>query len=274
MITPRKSLAKKSRISEDRGILFLEKQFTAKSLTQLVNGDTVAIRVQDFYDGDTGDRLGEWIMDESARVRLEANLDTNRKYPSYNRCEDLQTIYETEDRGLPSRATTASKMKAVVGRMDPLSEVLRSLSAAWPHGAEVSTYYGEKEYAGKGWVYAPGTKSDPHTDESDECPRNFAANVYLIVPERGGELLIMKKPEIEEWLSGKYGAHRELLMQHPDLHTDHPRSSYLIKPQRGELIIFDSSHYHAVRPSKEGYRVTFNMFIKMKSTDGPFLISQ
>jgi len=118
-------------------------------------------------------------------------------------------------------------------------------------------------------------EAEPHVDRLEwDAPigrfrrvpiRQIAANVYLAVPEHGGELQIWNnKPTARDYEAlrnpASYGLRKELLGA-PDVE---------IRPAPGELILFDAQKIHAVAPSSGKSRVTVAMFLVQFDQDGPF----
>jgi L-gamma-glutamyl-L-propargylglycine hydroxylase len=92
-----------------------------------------------------------------------------------------------------------------------------------------------------------------------ELTAQLAFNVYLSVPPRGGDLVIWRRRwrhEDERSRVG-YGYHEEVVSGEHHV---------VIAPTPGEAVLFDSRHYHVVRPVFDGRRVSFGFFVGLTRT--------
>ncbi|MCE2790633.1 MAG: 2OG-Fe(II) oxygenase [Saprospiraceae bacterium] len=91
-----------------------------------------------------------------------------------------------------------------------------------------------------------------------------AGNIYLSLPEEGGELLLWDiKPDYEEY---------EALKEHRHDFIDTSKLSsepIVMKPRNGELILFRSDHIHAVSSAKNVNRIALSCFVGYYGDDQP-----
>ena len=92
----------------------------------------------------------------------------------------------------------------------------------------------------------------------------LAANIYVQPSEGGGDLELwsssLDRDEYERLkLPGSYGLDRAKL----------PPSAVRVKPEAGDLILFNANKTHAVRPVTSGIRVTVSCFIGVRSLTLP-----
>jgi hypothetical protein len=86
----------------------------------------------------------------------------------------------------------------------------------------------------------------------------FAFNLYLSVPEHGGETVVWRhrwNPADEACrLPNSYGYAEDVVGD---------AESFEIKPVVGEALLFDPRNFHAVRPSLDGRRIALGFSVGM-----------
>ncbi len=95
----------------------------------------------------------------------------------------------------------------------------------------------------------------------------LASNVYLKPAKKGGDILLWDiKPSADEYAmmkkSDSYGIERHKTGD-PDV---------IIRPDLGDLIIFNPEYVHAVDRVEEGRRVTWSSFIGVKDENQPLFV--
>ncbi|WP_051011299.1 2OG-Fe(II) oxygenase [Bartonella rattaustraliani] len=117
----------------------------------------------------------------------------------------------------------------------------------------------------------PGIDLEPHIDDLEwtlpkdidfKLKHQLSANIYLQVPEKGGELELWNiLPSAQEYekLKGNrhYGINRH----------DMPPPAVTLKPELGDLIFLNPPFIHAVRPVADADRITASAFIGIEADD-------
>ena len=243
--------------------MYLEtERLRTEHMQSLLNGDLLAIRLSQFIDASTSQKLGVQIINKG--------FDRYVNAPSIGRIG--MAFYEAENQ--PERM--ASYFEGVFDNIDELRrrctpylspiDMLRcTLDEVWPAGATLETLYGKKMYVGLSRVVQPDVHFLAHHDIlAKDAPGNYqaislqgqlAANVYLKIPEQGGELQIWKTElspaEFDQMRGDSYGIHPDLLGA-PEVQ---------ICPGPGDLIIFNSRKMHAVTPGKGDLRLSLSCFV-------------
>jgi len=106
-------------------------------------------------------------------------------------------------------------------------------------------------------------KDAPDAFHAHTLEAQFACNVYVDMPQEGGELQIWSN-EIDPYkfdsLRGEsYGIDPAILGE-PDL---------VLRPSPGDIIIFNSRKMHAVAPGRYNSRVSLSCFIGYRGEHSP-----
>jgi hypothetical protein len=146
----------------------------------------------------------------------------------------------------------------------------------WPKGANLQTLSGRKMFVGLSRSMRPGAPLLAHHDmfsrlapldpEANNLLMQMAVNVYVDVPQEGGELLIWKTEisdaEFLRRRGSKYGMDIEPLGA-PDI---------VVKPRVGDLIIFNARKLHAVGPGCGSDRLTVSSFLGYRGESQPLTV--
>ena len=167
----------------------------------------------------------------------------------------------------------------------PVDRLRLELDETWPFGACLGKYLGQT--LRPAIMRIMNEKNDfnfsvpkhglIHTDDFPKLKSfwgTFSANIYLKIPEEGGELYIwsinLKKIKgIRSYLSAQLLA--MIMTQGYVFDIEWQQKIFkllpkphIIKPQMGDLIIFHSGRPHSVAPVTKGVRVTNQLFIDAK----------
>ena len=155
----------------------------------------------------------------------------------------------------------------------PLDTLRCRLDEVWPAGAHLQSLFGRKMFVGLSRMVEPDTTFLAHHDifsddapgmaESESLLAQFGANVYVQMPEQGGELLMwhrnLDKQEFDERRRGEYGIEIGELSP-PDV---------VLKPGTGDLLIFDARKLHAVASPQDHSRLALSCFVAYRGEDEP-----
>ncbi|WP_068317395.1 2OG-Fe(II) oxygenase [Polycladidibacter hongkongensis] len=155
----------------------------------------------------------------------------------------------------------------------PLDSLRAILDDIWPAGAGLQTMFGRKMFVGLSRMVEPNTtflahhdifaEDAPGIEEAESLTAQFAANIYFSVPQKGGELLMWHRnlttSEFDEQRKGKYGISIE----------DLPAPDVIVKPNTGDLLLFDSRKIHAVASPQDSPRRAVSFFVGYRGEDNP-----
>ncbi|MEV4924790.1 2OG-Fe(II)-dependent halogenase WelO5 family protein [Streptomyces roseoverticillatus] len=153
---------------------------------------------------------------------------------------------------------------------DPFEECRAALGADWPGGIRVGRRSGRE--MGAGVAREPNQGFRVHFDDTlreffrgdlldSTIVTQFAFNMYLSVPESGGETIIWRHrwdPADEAFrLPGSYGYDESVV---GDV------ESIELSPEVGEAVLLNPHFFHAVRPSRGARRIALGFAVGLSVT--------
>lgn len=232
--------------------------------------DVLAIHVKNFIPRELVDCIAQKILTTEYEHYLNA--------PSIGRIG--MAFYETERRPELLETYFKSALKNIndlrkrcAPYASPIDTLRCTLDEVWPAGANLESMYGRKMFIGLSRMVEPDVyflahhdifaKDAPDSYKAHSLQSQFACNVYLDMPMNGGELQIWEKeltPQEFDDIRGKsYGVDPSLL----------GNPSLQIKPEPGDLIIFNSRKMHAVAPGIKTSRLSLSSFIGYRGQHQP-----
>ena len=240
------------------------------ALLSLAAGEVMVIRVQGFID--------------SATCALIAQRAEGHGYSSYLNVPSVRRIgmafYETDNRTdlvddyfRSARLNISNFREACAPYLSPIDTLRCMLDEVWPPGANLQTLGERKMFIGLSRMVEAGTTFLAHHDKfSEDAPGHaestnllaqFGANVYIQMPESGGDLVMWKQeistPEFDELRGDEYGVSIERLGK-PDV---------TVTPRPGDLLIFNSRKMHAVLMGTGRSRLALSCFVGYRGPSKP-----
>jgi hypothetical protein len=241
-----------------------------ESLLRLTDERLLAVRVRHFVPRPLADELGQQILGNGFATYTNA--------PSIGRIG--MAFYEAENQRAQMDdyfASVANNLEELRRRcrpyLNPIDLVRCTLDEVWPAGARLQTLWGRKMYVGLSRVVKPGVrflahhdifaKDAPGSEEAESLTTQLACNVYLTMPSVGGELQLWSEelsPDAFDALRGdSYGIEPDRLG--PPCLT--------IRPEPGDLILFNSRRMHAVTPGNDQPRLSLSCFVGYRGVAEP-----
>ena len=247
----------------------------SQDLQALFTGDLLALRIPGFFS-------------EQICLHLLASFQGLALFDHYRMAKDMgimrigMSLFETENQ--PEHLHTYYKeAKETMKKLDaicyphknPLALLHEQLDQAWPHGAMVENIHGHPMQPGIVRLFQAGAYSGlpPHHDvlkkdipdasRANEQIAQLAANIYLAVPDRGGEVEIWDYDPKEEEYDTLFTGHHDFM----DRNLLPPKAA-MMHPKVGELILMRSTNVHAVQPSF-GTRLSMACFLGYYGTEHP-----
>ncbi|MFJ8308908.1 MULTISPECIES: 2OG-Fe(II) oxygenase [unclassified Streptomyces] len=180
----------------------------------------------------------------------------------------------SRDRYHAEARANIQRMRDIFAPYASPSDVLRLLlEETWNTGTNLLHVEGRKAFIGICRYQDKDVDLNPHTDalernlpaeHSVELTAQLSANIYVNIPQSGGELELWGTEPGEATyneLKGErvWGLEREQLGP--------PRE--VIKPAPGDLLLLNPRQIHAVRPSGDEPRITLGHFLGYYGADRP-----
>lgn len=259
---------------EDRGneyvIKTTRKDLTACHIRSLAHHEVRIIQVKSFVDKEAAQIISKGALELGYKPYI--NVDNVRRigmayYETEHKPDLIEKYFSISRICLEQLRCACSPVGS------PIDTARCLLDEVWPSGANLQTLFGKKMFVGLSRMVEPDTTFLAHHDifaddapgmeESDSVISQFGANVYVQMPEKGGELLMWHRnlsiDEFDEMRAGEYGIHIDKL----------PCPDVVLKPETGDLLIFDAHKLHAVASPKEKARLALSFFIAYRGDDVP-----
>jgi hypothetical protein len=267
--------------SHTEELLFMQERIaTRERLTQVdiqdvILGNILVLKIKNYYPADASVTLAEKIINSN---KVEQYTHEVSKGSS------IEKLYFGVDRlGTPFNSTYGENFDSLAHKLyyqgaqngiqamraftspnlGPIDKLRLDLDEICVPGATVASFQGQKMLAGIGRI----TRSElshlsafePHFDalptEIQELDAQLAANIYLRVPEVGGELEVWDVPPMTP------------LAKEPSKWRASLPDPVAVKPAAGDLILFNCRRPHAIRAFAGPDRVTVQMFIGYKRSE-------
>ncbi len=240
------------------------------ALLRLMNDAICVLKIPQFCDSMLCDQLAHWFA-------------TNEKITQYHyvmkRPDHVKAIYYGVDRvGVPYNSTYGDMhikeqyyQEALPGirafraachpYLSPIDRLRVELDDNWLDGANLANFEGKKMFVGIGRIMQPEfshlSELQPHWDsvptQYAKLLKQFSANIYVSVPRKGGELEIWDVPPIPTSVIHEHDPDRNWRAELPE--------SLKIKPEKGDLLLFNTRRPHAIGRFHQGSRITAQCFI-------------
>jgi len=250
--------------------VILSDAITADSLRPLITGEALILRVPRFASDELCIRVSEKLQNvgyEDYRNAPSVGRIGMSFFETGGKRELMDHFYKT---ALPNIHLFRD---ACAPYSSPIDVLRCTLDEIWPLGANLQSVSGRKMFVGLSRNMRPGTPLLAHHDifarlapdepEAHDLIRQFAANIYVDVPEVGGELVMWKNEITDasflERRGEKYGMDLDDLGP-PDI---------VVKPERGDFIIFNARKMHAVAAGSGSDRLTLSCFVGYRGEDRP-----
>ena len=247
-------------------------QITHQAMQRLLTDEITALIIENYYPVNSAGVIAEKLIKSEVLANYTHETSTTnglkQEYLGVDRVGfPFNLIYDKpDDDNLIGQYYAAAKENISRIRLyskpaiTPIDKLRLELDENYTHGAMVADYQHKKMLAGIGRVSHADmsymSEDPPHFDALPkrfaELSGQFAANIYLKVPGTGGELEIWDVPPLAPLFSA------------PDNWRAQLPQSIVIKPNVGDLIIFNCRRPHAIRSFKGEPRVTMQVFIGYK----------
>ena len=257
---------------QDSPDIRLVTELRANDLLSLIAGEICVLVVKDFAAVSVCEKLVSFLMSYNKIEKY-----THEVYDE----EKIKHLYFGVDRiGQPFNSTFRAGEKdnvklnyyrnalrsirrireACSPQLSPIDRLRLELDEIWDEGANIASFEGKKMFVGIVRVMkaelSAACEENLHFDALPEhyypLDGQFAANIFMSVPEEGGEF--------ETWKVAPLSPSSSVPLNGPEWRN--ALLNYLcIRPEVGSLIIFNSRRPHAVRKFTSGLRASLQCFI-------------
>lgn len=170
--------------------------------------------------------------------------------------------------------------------ISPIDRLRVELDEIWSGGCNLAQVGDKKVFAGIVREHKEDSPGEPHCDvmgwgflesykNKPNLINNIAANIYLKMSESGGETILWDEwPTQHEYKNGEYSivhdADIPASVSFDDNKITKPKLE--IKPNQGDLILFNSMRIHVVKKVKMGVRMTWGCFLGYSGINEPLMI--
>jgi hypothetical protein len=238
-------------------------------IDNLMNDECAVLWCRAFIDPAEASTIADQILNR-CEITPYANIDEAVGRVGQSLYEtvghDGQTKHDILKSYLDSRPAMIDRIrKACMPYEVPLERFYRIIENFY--SAELATYNGRELFSGIVRIIPSGEDVVPHNDSfsrdvpelelAKEVTGQFAANLYLRLPETGGELQLWDLRPTDEELAQipmsivGYGNDRDYFGE-PDVH---------IRPRPGDLVCFRGNIMHGITRAGAGIRMNMNCFV-------------
>ncbi|MDW3647275.1 MAG: 2OG-Fe(II) oxygenase [Bacteroidia bacterium] len=239
-----------------------------EDLNSLFRGDILAIRIKQYISAEESSKLSRKIIKAAGfdHYSIAKELGIFRTGMSF-----FETTGNPRQRGKyhVQAISAAHEIRSICSPfLSPLDLFHLNLEEVWPKGAHIERIHGMKMQPGTIRMFRGDMENTlpPHQDIlRREAPKSsralsmktqLAANIYLKTPHEGGELELwdvqLSDQEFEDFRN-----HTHDFIDRDKL----PGKSVKIKPEEGELILFQSPKVHTVHPCNGDIRMAMSCFV-------------
>ena len=267
---------------QQKALVKISQSLVVIDLLDLLAGKILALRIPSYYHHEQAEQISEDLIEQDTLERYHRAPDVGVQRTGITFLETKGNEKMLERYYQQAPACNRNIRYTCSPFISPIDKLRLDLGDIWLAGACIENIHNRTMLAGIGRVFEDNFELPPHQDilarDVSDAPiypsypfsnlvTQLSANIYLRTPKFGGELEIWnvkpqttKQPEIHE-KEYKY----EGIIDRRTL----PTATAVIKPQIGELILFDSTRVHAVRASHGGPRVSMSMFIGYRNQNEP-----
>ncbi|WP_186645805.1 2OG-Fe(II) oxygenase [Fluviispira vulneris] len=244
------------------------------SLKKLFNDEALAIHIKKFADVNLSNKLTEYFLEhpklechphdlkkENKTILVDYGVD--RVGVSYNttfgQSKESESYKKYFDGALPA---IRDVRKACSPYLAPFDKFRLELDEIWSYGASLANFEGKKMHAGIARIMkrpelSYSVEKQPHFDglqqKEVKLLGQYSVNIYISMPEIGGELELWDVPAIpiENYIEDSSECDWRGILP----------TSLIVRPEQGDLIMFNTRKPHAIRSFSANYRVTLQSFI-------------
>ncbi len=248
-------------------------RLTAEDVGALIRNEIQVLRIPDFISRDACKQITKGLKSTGYNDYLNAPK-VGRIGMSYFETGMKQEII---DHYFETAMDNINLLRAACAPYPcPMDTFRCAMDETWAQGCTLQTLFGKKMFVGLSRCMKPGIplkahhdmfgRHAPNTPEAESLISQFAINIYIDVPEKGGEIGMwndeISDAEFLERRGGDYAIPLEQLGP----------CDYSAKPENGDLILFNARKLHAVLPGEGVDRLTISGFLGYRGEKEPLTV--
>jgi hypothetical protein len=256
-------------------------ELTFAGVKALIDDDVLVLRTRHFCSSRTcaviAAYVGESALEEYYYVS-DSGVDAKRTALGVQRIGTPFSSTYFDNRGAEVYHARAVDSMDAVRRVcapdeNPIDRLAGTLGKIWPHGCNIGLFPDHNRPMWAGicrTIRADSSETvgrQPHFDCLPDTilplSRQLSANIYVKLPDTGGELEIWDVPEFNRAAISATGPGDDLRSQLP--------APVLVSPTKCELVMFNTRKPHAIRSFPSGCRTSIQCFIGVKP-DGALVL--
>lgn len=256
----------------------IEKQLVANVLNndtiqKMLDGQLLAVHVPNYYSHSLKEKLFDrFYQDGFHCYQHDYNTIGHIGLSSYGIDDNVEAFSQYYKNALLAQEKVEAFFAPDISVM---TQFVGDLNQHWTAGAQKALLHNDPMFAGiirlipkKSSVHAHQDLvawSNPNSKLVNTITKQLAMNVYLSTPSTGGELLIWDcsydKETFDDLAEGEfYILPRKL-----------PEPTLRLKPNEGDLIVFNCRNLHAISQSTDKDRIACSCFIGYTNNEQPLV---
>lgn len=251
----------------------IEKELSIKNIDSLINGDILVLRIPNFINELACKKISRGLKNFGFNDYLNAPLVGRIGMSYFETAHNPDIIKKYFDDAIENINILR---KACAPYPCPIDTLRCMLDEQWYGGCNLQNLYMKKMFVGLSRCIKPEIpllahhdmfgRHAPDTPESNSLISQYGVNVYIDVPDVGGELAIWLEEISDVEFLRRRGAQYGMSIESLD------KPDFCVKPKNGDLIIFNARKLHAVLPGTGSDRLTLSAFIGYRGKDKPLSV--
>ncbi len=256
-------------------LVLTDKNITKFNLLKLLNNEIYALRIPGHYAKEACQIVTKNFINSNLVAKYTNAKDIGRVGMAFYEVQENPTMLDTYYK--IAKTNNMLIKETFSPYVSPIDMLMIDLNKAWIPGCKLENLHGENMFVGLLRILDENASIHPHQDvlrrdaktalNAYTLMTQLAANIYLNMPSEGGELQL--------WANGCSDEEYAKLLTPNDYYVDRRKLTepiITIKPEAGELVLFNPTRYHAVTAGKGAKRVSVSCFIGYRGEYNPLTL--
>jgi hypothetical protein len=256
-------------------LILTDTQVTRNNMLKLLQNEILALRIPGHYSKEACNIVTKNFLNSDLIANYVNASNIGRVGMAFYEVQDSHEMLEEYYR--VSKINNARIKETFFPYVSPIDMLMVDLNKIWNAGCKIENLHGENMFVGLLRVLDENAPIHPHQDLLRRDAKTalnaytqitqLAANIYLNMPKEGGELQL--------WSQGCSDEEYKRLLTPGEYYVDRKKIAepiITIKPEAGELVLFNPTRYHAVTAGKGAKRVSVSCFIGYRGEYSPLTL--